>query len=164
MTSDLVQDWKSDNTMILVTVVLVRTISFTTDEDCRTRALEAVHTCRQIIFRWIESLNRLLESTNEGTQVQRIQHSLLKLGLMGKLRYGMDSEHLKASLKSAEAVKQWTFFSIMVHDNTPSSQQNLPIPVRRLLLNDKRLSSGISTVLPPLLSIPYQSPIKLLGG
>ena len=145
-------NWKSDNTMILVIVVLVRIINLTTDEDCRTRALEAVRTCRHIVSRWIESLNRLLESTNEGTQVQRIQRSLLKLGLMGKLSYGMDSEHLKASLKSAEDVTNLIFFSIMVHDNTPGSKQNLAMIIRRLLVNDKKLSFDIAAVLPALLS------------
>ena len=138
--------------MTLVIVVIMRIINLTIDEDCRTRALETVHTCRQIISSWIESLNTLLESTNDGTQVRRIQHNLLKLGLIGKSSYGMDSEHLKSSLKNAKDVRQWTFFSIMVHDNTPGSKQNLPMMVRRLLLNDKKLSYEISTVLPPLLS------------
>ena len=138
--------------MMIVIVVALRIVHLTSDEDCRLRALKILHKCRQIMLDWIEKLTKLLEGTVDNDQIQRIQQNLLKIGLLGKLTYGLDSCHIKKSLDSAEDVKHWVLFSIAVHDNTPSPKANIPTVIRRLLVNDKTLSYAISSTVMVLLS------------
>ncbi|KAL8793776.1 MAG: hypothetical protein Q9195_003606 [Heterodermia aff. obscurata] len=145
-------NWTSHHTMMLVIVVALRIANLTTDEDCRSRALELLHKCRQIMLDWAESLSKLLESTGDNNQIERVQQTLLKIGLLGKLTYSLDRGHVKKGLDSAEDLKYWVFFSITVHDNTPGSKANLSAIVRRLLLNDKKLSYEISATVRALLS------------
>ena len=145
-------NWKSDHTMMIVIVVALRITNLTSDEDCRLCALTILHKCRQIILDWIGSLSKLLESTADSDQIQRIQQFLLKIGLLGKMTYNLDNAHIEKGLNRAEDVKHWVHFSIAVHDNTPGSKANLPAVVRRLLLNDKKLSLEITATVRVLLS------------
>ena len=138
--------------MMLVIIVALRIVNLTSDEECRSCALKILHKCRQIMLDWTESLIKLLESTGDNDQIQRVQHNLLKIGLLGKLTYSLDSRHIEKGLNSAEDVKHWVFFSIAVHDNTPGSKADLSAVVRRLLLNDRKLSFEVCATVRTLLS------------
>ena len=93
--------------MMLVIIVTLRIVNLASDEDCRSRALKILHRCRQIMIDWTESLSKLLESTENNDQIQSVQEQLLKIGLLGKMTYSLDSRHIKRSLNSAEDVKHW---------------------------------------------------------
>lgn len=138
--------------MMLVIIVALRIVSLTSDEESRSCALNTLHRCRQIMLDWTESLSKLLESTGDNDQIQKVQQNLLKIGLLGKLTYSLDSRHIQKSLDSAEDVKHWVLFSIAVHNNTPGSKVNLSTVVRRLLLNDRTLSFDVSATVRVLLS------------
>ena len=138
--------------MTLVIVVALRIANLTSNEDCRSGALQILHKCRQIILDWTESLSKFLESTSDNDQIQRVQQNLLKAGLLGKLTYSLDSSHVKESLDSTEDLKYWVLFSIIVHDNTPGSIANLSALLRRLLLNDRNISYEVSATVKGLLS------------
>ena len=138
--------------MMLIIVVALRIVNLTSDEDCRLRALRILHECRQIMLDWTESLSKLLESTADNDRIQRVQQNLLKIGLLGKMTYSLDSSHIRKSLDCAEDVKQWVLFSIAVHDNTPGSKDNLSPVVHRLLLNDSKISFEVSATVRVLLS------------
>ena len=138
--------------MMLVIIVALRIANLTNDEECRSCALKILYRCRQIMLDWTESLIKLLESTGDNDQIQRVQQNLLKIGLLGKLTYSLDSRHIQKGLNSTKDVKHWVFFSIAVHDNTPGSKAHLSAVVRRLLLNDRKLSFEVSATVRTLLS------------
>ena len=59
---------------------------------------------------------------------------------MGKKTYDIDACHVDSSMKNSADVQQWVFFSIVVHNNSPPSENKLPKNIRRLLLHDKSIS------------------------
>ena len=61
-------------------------------------------------------------------------------GLLGKKTYDVDACHVDSIMKDSADVQQWAYFSIVVHDNTSRSENRLPRNLRRLLLNDKKIS------------------------
>ena len=91
-------------------------------------------------------------STAENDQIQKFQQNLLKIGLLDKLAYSLNSCHIQQSLDSAEDVKHWVLFSIVVHDNTPGSKIHLSTTVHRPLLNDRNLSFDNNATVRILLS------------
>ena len=126
--------------MRLIIIVTSRILSLTSNKDCRASALGTLLKCRLIIVEWIKALEAVLETATEDDRIRRVQRNLLTFGLLGKMTYDVDRSHINRSMKSALDVEHWVSFAIVVHDNTPGLIDRLPSSVRRLLLNDRRVS------------------------
>lgn len=138
-------NWRSEHTMRLVIVITLRTFSLTKHSECCGSALKILHKCRQILSSWMKDLEKLLENTIAGDRVQTLQQTLLRVGLLGKKTYDTDGCRIDMVMESAEDVRHWVIFSIIVHDNSPGSKNDLPTDLRRMLLNEKKLSYAIGT-------------------
>lgn len=91
--------------MMLVVIVALRIVNLTSDEASRSFALDILHKCRQIMLGWTERLSKLLERTDDNDQIQKVQQNLLKIGLLGKLTYSLNSRHIQKSFDNAKDVK-----------------------------------------------------------
>ena len=138
--------------MRLIIIVTSRILSLTSNEQCRVSAIGTLHKCRLILVDWIKALEKVLETTIEGERIQKVQQNLLTFGLLGKSTYDLDSSQIRRLMKTAVDVEHWVLFAIVVHDNTPGSIDRLPSSLRRLLLNDKRVSFARRSTLNNLIS------------
>ena len=129
-------NWNSDHAMLAIIMIIQRVISVTDDRPLVITALDLLKRIREATKLWTEQLSHLLQESSEAQQIQTMQHRLLKAALLCKSTYDVDVQNLPMVLSEAEDLTTWVTCSILVRDNCPGKNNNLPSHIRRLRTQD----------------------------
>ncbi|KAL8719582.1 MAG: hypothetical protein Q9181_008047 [Wetmoreana brouardii] len=111
--------------------------------DIVSSATALLQHCRSIIRDWTTGLQTSLRATTAARQIKDIQLSLLRAELLAKVTFDVDERYLGQSMGTTEDLECWTTNSIIVHNNTPGVEAELPADLRRLLVQDRQASHTI---------------------
>lgn len=133
-------NWKSDNVMFLLIVVVLRVLSLSPDTNVNTVALALLQKMRVVTEQWTENLGSILHNAVEPRQILRLQQRLPKAAILCKMTFDVDAQHVHRVMSTDDDVKAWTKSSMHVRDNLPGKEELLSIDLRRLLLRDRKVS------------------------
>ncbi|KAL8715171.1 MAG: hypothetical protein Q9220_001129 [cf. Caloplaca sp. 1 TL-2023] len=148
---------QSSHTMELIIVLSQRILSLNATNDCTSKALDLLQQCRSVVSLWADGLEESLRATTDAGQISIIQSSLLKVALLCKMTYNVETRLIPQMFTSSEELQFWTMSSILIHDNTPAADSKLNWELRRLLLANSKLSCSLHQRLKDLLSGPSGS-------
>ncbi|KAL9011241.1 MAG: hypothetical protein Q9173_003899 [Seirophora scorigena] len=126
-------------TMNILVVLILRTMSLAGDEWV-SKAIALLRKCRTGVFQWMLGLADALRLTTNSKRIQRIRRNLLRVALLCKMTFDVDSEYVSEVMTSPEELAYWAFSSMIVNENTPGGESGLPADLRRFLLCDRKLS------------------------
>ncbi|KAK4697417.1 hypothetical protein P7C71_g664, partial [Lecanoromycetidae sp. Uapishka_2] len=136
-------NWKSDNAMLLITMVILRILSLSADPKVVETSLDLLQEIRSAVHKWTENLWTTFPSVVESDQLLRLQQRLLKICALCKLTYDVDAEYRSRVLNTVDDVKIWTLCSIHIRENLPGDETKLPPDIRRLILRDMKVSYNL---------------------
>ena len=136
-------NWKSDNAMFLLIVIVLRVLSLSSETNINSVALVLLQKMRVVTGQWTEILGSILHNAVEPTQILKLQRRLLKAAILCKLTFDVDAQHVHRVMNTDDDVKKWTKSSMHVRDNLPSKDELLSIGLRRLLLRDRKVSHAL---------------------
>ncbi|KAL8856035.1 MAG: hypothetical protein Q9178_007344 [Gyalolechia marmorata] len=126
-----------------IIIVLTARIFALGNPDTAASATALLQRCRSIIRDWTSGLQTSLRVTTAVRQIKDIQCSLLRAGLLAKATFDIDERYLAQSIVTTEDLECWTTNSIIVYNNTPGVEAELPADLRRLLVQDRKVSYTI---------------------
>ncbi|KAL8922139.1 MAG: hypothetical protein Q9208_005334 [Pyrenodesmia sp. 3 TL-2023] len=144
-------NYQSIYAMNIIIVLGLRLASLATADDA-VKALDLLLECRLTISHWIPGLVESLRKITNAKQISNIRRSLLRAALLSKMTFDVDREHIEQVMASTQDLDHWTASSMIVHDNTPGAEAELPSELRRLLMRDRKLSHRLHRHLQDLLS------------
>ncbi|KAL9602747.1 MAG: hypothetical protein Q9219_001590 [cf. Caloplaca sp. 3 TL-2023] len=140
-------------TMRSLILLLLRLISLASNSQVTTStALELLRYCRITVFAWMTELSETLRTTTSADQIRSIRRSLVQAALLCKMTFDVDAEHLPQVMSSSDDVYYWTTSAMLVHDNTPAQEYDLPTNLRLFILRDRKLSHSVLKHLQSLLT------------
>ncbi|KAL8669967.1 MAG: hypothetical protein Q9168_005470 [Polycauliona sp. 1 TL-2023] len=127
--------------MEILVILALRTLSMTMEcKEVTDRCLEVLQRCRSVIFAWVEESELTLRLATDSVDVANARRNLLILGMLCKLTFAVDTCYYSQALATPQDLLQWTSASMIVENNTPATEAELPRSVRLALLNDVQLS------------------------
>ncbi|KAL8755210.1 MAG: hypothetical protein Q9184_004869 [Pyrenodesmia sp. 2 TL-2023] len=126
-------------TMNILVAITLRILSLGGDAVV-SDALSLLRDCRTIVSTWLTGLAEALRRATKAKQILSIRRSLLRVALLCKLTFDVDSKYVSDIMTSSEELRYWTTSSMIVHDNTPGAESGLSADLCRLLLCDRKLS------------------------
>lgn len=136
-------NWKSDNAMFLLIVIVLRVLSLSSDTNVNSVALDLLQKMRVVTGQWTEILGSILHNAVESTQILKVQQRLLKAAILCKMTFDVDAQHICRVMNNSDDLKTWTKSSMHVRDNLPGKEKMLSIDLRRLLLRDRKVSHAL---------------------
>ncbi|KAI4116993.1 MAG: hypothetical protein LQ345_002681 [Seirophora villosa] len=126
-------------TMNILIALILRTMSIAGDEWV-SEAIALLRKCRTGVFQWMLGLADALRLTTNAKRIQRIRRNLLRVALLCKMTFDVDSGYVTEVMISPEELSYWAFSSMIVNENTPGAESGLPADLRRFLLCDRKLT------------------------
>lgn len=136
-------NWKSDNAMLSLIVIVLRVLSLSSDTNVDSIALELLQKMRAVTGQWTEILGSILHKAIEPTQILKLQQRLLKAAILCKMTFDVDAQHVHRVMNNVDDLKTWTKSSMHVRDNLPGKEVLLSSDLRRLLLRDRKVSHAL---------------------
>lgn len=136
-------NWKSDNAMYILIVIVLRVLSLSSDTNMNSIALDLLQKMRVVTGQWTNILGSILHKAVEPTQISKLQQRLLKAAILNKMTFDVDAQHVHRVMTSANDLKSWTKSSMHVRDNLPGKEAMLSSDLRRLLLRDRKVSHAL---------------------
>ena len=136
-------NWKSDNAMLLLIVIVLRVISLSPDTNVNSNALDLLQKMRMVTAQWIGILGPILHKAVEPKQILMLQQRLLKAAILCKMTYDVDARYFRKVMSNADDLKIWAESSMHVRDNLPGEEALLTDDLRRLLLRDRKTSQAL---------------------
>ena len=139
-------NWKSDYTMMLLIKLTLRALSLTLDNSNISLALHVLKRIRGIACRWMEALRDLLNNASIESRVQNLQQRLLKVGMLCKLTYDVDSIHIPKMLDSDSDLSIWVLSCVLIRENVSGDATLMSPYTRRMYLHDQKLTLALQPV------------------
>ncbi len=136
-------NWKSDNAMLLITIIVLRTMSLSADLKIVGTALVFLRKIRSAVQQWTENLVSTLRAAVDSEQISRTQQRLLKNCALCKMTYDVDAEYYAKVMNTTDDLKAWVSCSIRIRENFPGDEAVLPKDIRCLLLRDMKVSYSL---------------------
>ncbi|KAL8801978.1 MAG: hypothetical protein Q9182_004107 [Xanthomendoza sp. 2 TL-2023] len=143
MLRSIKDNWQCSYTMNSLIIILLRTLSLTSSENCRAKALSLLQECRSTLFRWTCGLQNLLRATTEEKHTSRVQQSLLRVALLCKSTFDAETSSTETVIATSEDLWYWAACSMTVQDNTPNTTDCLPTDLQHLLVEDTKFTHRI---------------------
>lgn len=126
-------------TMNTLITLILRVLSLA-GADAVSEAVCLLRRCRATTFEWVLGLIDTLRSAVGAKETSTVRGSLLRVALLCKVTFDVETRHLSEVTSSPNDLYHWTFSSIIVQDNAPSADLAPPADLRRLLIYDTKLS------------------------
>ncbi|KAL8861603.1 MAG: hypothetical protein Q9178_002128 [Gyalolechia marmorata] len=126
--------------MEVLIILAQRTLSLTPDYNCIDRCLKILGRCRSVASTWAYEMEHALRLATNPDEIAIIRRSLLRSALLCKLTFDVDTCYSPRVLSTSDDLLYWTSASMIIHDNTPGTDSELPLSVRLALLYDTYLS------------------------
>ena len=136
-------NWKSDYAMMILVKLTLRILTLAPDDTVIQLALDTLIRIRAITQQWMEAILSLLHDATKETEVQNLQHRLLKTAMLCKMTYDVDSHHVSQVLDSESDLSTWVIGCVMVQENIPGDLMSLPPYIRRMYLHDLDLTHAL---------------------
>ena len=128
------------STMEILIILALRTLSLTTDYNYIDICLKILRRCRSVVSTWAYEVEHTLRLATNPDEIANIRCSLLRSALLCKLTFDVDTCYRPRVLSTSDDLLYWTSASMIIHDNTPGTDSELPSSVRLALLYDTYLS------------------------
>lgn len=129
------------HTMEVLIVLAARTLSLTVESnDVAPRCLDLLQRCRSVVFVWINAVEDTLHLATDPNEIANIRRNLLTLAMLCKMTFDVDTCYYSRALTTSEDLLYWTSASIIIQDNTPGTDTELPHSVRVALTCHTKLS------------------------
>ncbi|KAL8885570.1 MAG: hypothetical protein Q9215_006588 [Flavoplaca cf. flavocitrina] len=129
--------------MEIVIVLALRSLSLIDANEARTQSLRLLQNCRLAAFRWVGELESALRAVTDPIENRKLQHSLLRSGILCKMTFDVEKEHRQLSMATSEDLTMWTAAAMTVQANTPGADEVLSKDLQRLLLRDAKLNHAL---------------------
>ena len=139
-------NWKTDYAMMLLVNLTLRALSLAPDNSNISLALHMLKRIRAIVCRWMGPLKDLLNKATTESRVQNLQQRLLKVGMLCKLTYDVDSIHIPKVLDSDSDLSTWIFSCALVRENVSGDATSMSSYTRRMYLHDQKLTLALHPV------------------
>ena len=139
-------NWKTDCAMMLLVNLTLRALSLAPDNSNISLALHMVKRIRAIVCRWMGALRDLLNKATIKSRVQDLQQRLLKVGMLCKLTYDVDSIHIPKVFDSDSDLSTWVFSCVLVRENVSGDVTSMSPYTRRMYLHDQKLTLALHPV------------------
>ncbi|KAL8657317.1 MAG: hypothetical protein Q9226_002033 [Calogaya cf. arnoldii] len=128
------------HTMEVLIILILRTVSLAVDSSCLPRCFDLLQQCRSVLFLWAHAAEVTLRLATDPKEILDIRCSLLTLTMLCKLTFDVDICYCSRVLTTSDHLLYWTSASMIIRDNTPGTESELPPSIRRALLYDTQLS------------------------
>ncbi len=98
-------NWKSDHTMLLLVMLVLRVSSLSSDTNVVSDALDLLNKMRSVAQHWISILAAVLDKCVEPDQISKLQHRLLKAAVLCKMTFDVDTSYLPRVMSTANDLK-----------------------------------------------------------
>ncbi|KAK0208018.1 hypothetical protein DFS33DRAFT_1300737 [Desarmillaria ectypa] len=133
--------------IILLTSRLLVTITPTEVSHCMVNnsisAYDILREARTVVFSWVQILVKKLQEMDKEDAMHDLQCRVFELAATVRATYDVEPGHVPALLQSSEDVKILVESTIIVHDNTPVTQESISPVTRRLLRRSERFAHFI---------------------
>ena len=136
-------NWKTDYAMMLLVNLILRTLSLAPDDSNISLALNMLKRIRAIVCQWMGALRELLNKATRESRVQNLQQRLLRVGMLCKLTYDVDSVHIPKVFDSDSDLSTWVFSCVLVRENVSGDVTSLAPYTRRMYLHDQKLTLAL---------------------
>jgi hypothetical protein len=136
--SSIEANWNKHHALHTLVVLGLRTLSLSEDFSAVERAVAFLRRSRKIALRWCEDLATTL-GTQAGTHGQKQQLLIVMIGCVCQLTYAVEPQHLPLLLDTRTDLYHLTRSSILVFENSPPLQENVPVGIRNSLVSTARI-------------------------
>ena len=136
-------NWKSDNAVLVLIVIVLRVLSLSSDTNVNDIAIDLLQKMRFVTGQWTDFLGSSLQKSVEPEQILKLQQRLLKAAILRKMTFDVDAHHVHRVMGNADDLKAWVESSMHVRDNLPGEEPTLSNDIRRLLLRDRKISHSL---------------------
>lgn len=127
-----------------------RLLSVSKCEVVTRRAVKFLLEARRVCLNWTRQLVDKLRDCGE-EDIKDLQLRTLRMAAICRTTYDVDPMYLSDVLYSKKDFAVVVECATIVHDNTPAIPENLPLPTRALLTQDRRLAHAIESHLRSLI-------------
>ena len=139
-------NWKTDYAMMVLVNLTLRVLSLASDNPNISLAIHILKRIRAIVCRWMGALRDLLNEVTAESRVQSLQQRLLKVGMLCKLTYDVDSDHISKVFDSDSDLSTWVFSCVLVRENVAGDATSMSPYTRRMYLHDQKLTLALHLV------------------
>ncbi|CAH0002510.1 unnamed protein product [Clonostachys byssicola] len=147
--SRLKENWESVPAVATLTMITARLLSLTRGASIQL-CLSFLSSCREICFKWLQTLRKKITSTRDATSLQGLTRRILQAALACTQSYDIDAAYLEMTLEDSEDLSRFIQCCIAIQeyygkpkDKTNQSETSfldcLILRYRRLLFRTKRI-------------------------
>ena len=144
--STMQANWKSDYTVQILIMLVLRVVSLNLEQEVIETALGLLQHIRLITYEWTDMLSSILYKAINQQQIQRLQTRLLKTAMLCKMTFDVDEQHVARVMRTNNNVSIWVVSSIYVNDNRPHQSANVLEDIRRLMMKDMRITHKLHRI------------------
>ncbi|KAK7434626.1 hypothetical protein VKT23_020092 [Stygiomarasmius scandens] len=142
---DVKSSWMEATSVRSIIALCARVLATTEDQNVQLQGYRLMRLARNVTYSWMKSLSeelqsRAVETNSESLDVHQRLGKICEIALTCRSTYDVDGKHMNQLLTSPDDVAIFVECSIQIFNNTPSSHNELPEHVQRLLQQNERLS------------------------
>ncbi|KAI0319197.1 hypothetical protein OF83DRAFT_1055392 [Amylostereum chailletii] len=136
-------NWCEGNTALTLTLLAGQVATFNPNPDVVTTVCLFLRTVREITFTWLQDLVCASQNIDDEKHITEFQRRICNMAAICNTTFDIDPGHLPHVLANDEDVSILVQCAVAVHDNSPSTLNDAPADLRRLLFRHRRLLHAI---------------------